>query len=100
MSNELPISPMQARARRVTTLPTIVIESFNELIVENLDDHFANVKQKDVVARIKSKMTTETFDHRWLNIEDVYRQAGWKVVYDKPGYNESYDATFEFTGKK
>ena len=38
----------------------------------------------------------EIFNKGWLNIEEVYRSAGWKVNYDKPAYNESYDAYFTF----
>ncbi len=32
----------------------------------------------------------------WLNVEELYRAQGWTVTYDKPGYNESYPATFTF----
>lgn len=38
----------------------------------------------------------EIFDNRLLDVEDVFRSQGWKVEYDKPGYNESYPATFTF----
>jgi len=38
----------------------------------------------------------EIFDKGWLNVEEVYRAAGWAVEYDKPGFNESYSATFTF----
>lgn len=33
---------------------------------------------------------------KWLDIEDHYRKAGWKVTYDKPAYCENYDAYFKF----
>jgi hypothetical protein len=36
------------------------------------------------------------FDNHWLDIEDHYRKAGWKVTYDKPSYYEDYDAFFKF----
>ena len=32
-----------------------------------------------------------------MDIESIYRADGWGVYYDKPGYNETYTATFEFT---
>lgn len=41
----------------------------------------------------------EIFDNCWLDVEDIFEEVGWKVVYDKPGYNESYPANFEFTKK-
>jgi hypothetical protein len=39
----------------------------------------------------------EVFDNQWLDIEDIYREAGWKVSYDKPAYNETYKAYFTFS---
>jgi hypothetical protein len=42
----------------------------------------------------------DVYDKGWLNIEPVYAEFGWVVEYDKPGYNESYDATFEFTKQR
>ena len=36
-----------------------------------------------------------------MDIEPVFEQAGWKVDFDRPGYNEGpYDAYFQFTKKK
>ncbi len=40
--------------------------------------------------------STTVCDNHWLDVEDVYREAGWVVEYDKPGYCESYEATFTF----
>jgi hypothetical protein len=34
-----------------------------------------------------------------MDFEPFYEKAGWKVVYDKPGYCESYAANFTFTRK-
>ena len=108
MSDVLAITPQQAKSTRINAVPTAVIEAFNELIVESLSGNSSTVKQKDAVDRIKSKLnqvlgneytTQQICDRGWLNVEDIYRLAGWRVTYDKPGYNETYDATFEFTVK-
>ena len=32
-------------------------------------------------------------------IEPLYREKGWNVEYDKPGYNEFYKARFIFKKK-
>jgi hypothetical protein len=37
------------------------------------------------------------FEHNWLDIEDIYRQAGWAVEYNAPAYNETFDETFKFS---
>jgi hypothetical protein len=41
----------------------------------------------------------EIFHRGWLDVEDAYRAEGWTVVYDKPGYNESYAASFTFSAR-
>jgi hypothetical protein len=38
----------------------------------------------------------QVFDNNWLDVEDIFRKAGWKVNYEKPAYNESYPASFKF----
>ena len=36
------------------------------------------------------------YEKHYLDVEDAYRKRGWIVDYDKPAYNETYDAFFEF----
>jgi hypothetical protein len=42
----------------------------------------------------------EIFKKGWLDVEEIYGKAGWKVEYDKPGYNEDYAAHFIFTNRR
>lgn len=99
-----PISPEEVAKTKLNQIPDEVIEAFNELIAENFSNGYSVVKQSLAVARIAKKMKktgkADKFDINWLNIEEVYEKNGWKVVYDKPGYNESYPATFTFSKKK
>jgi hypothetical protein len=103
-----PISPKEIGAYKAKVFPDFVLESVNELIAENFTNGRAVVLQKDIVTRITSKMDGDSYDMKrkmvydkgWLNFEEIYGDAGWSVVYDKPAYNESYDATFEFKVKK
>jgi len=39
------------------------------------------------------------YDKGWMDVEDAYRKAGWDVDFDKPGYNETYEANFTFSKK-
>ncbi len=97
-----PFTPTESIESKVTSLPDDVIEAVNELLAENINEHGqAQIKQRDVESRIKTKMkiSTKWFNQKWLDIEPLYRQYGWNVSYDKPGYNESYDAFYEFTKK-
>jgi hypothetical protein len=100
-----PIKPRDVISAKVKSIPPQVIEAFNELITERFLVGRANFNQDEVIERILSKFPkkrapdrSHIFASHWLDVEDVYRQQGWKVEYDKPGYAETYPATFTFTG--
>lgn len=97
-----PISPDEVGAEKQKHLPEIVFETFNRLIAQNFSNGRAKVMQEDVVhALTENCITTSEIDKNgYLNVEEAYRDAGWKVEYDKPGYNESYGAFFVFTKKR
>jgi len=98
-----PITLDEAKTAKVNGIPHEVIESFNELITENLRGSSAKFTQKDVVARIKKKMrvaSEKIFDRGWLDVEPMFEREGWRVEYDKPAYNETYEATFEFSKRR
>lgn len=99
-----PISPREVAKSKLSQIPDEVIEAFNELIAESFSDGCSVVKQSKVVTRIGKKMKKSgnktKFDNNWLDIEEIYEKNGWKVVYDQPGFNESYPTTFTFTKKK
>jgi hypothetical protein len=97
-----PITPEEVSGLQRELFPPEVFESFNRFIGENIMSGCAVVKQDDVLEDLISLgMERSTiFKKGWLNVEGIYREAGWKVEYDRPGYNESYPATFTFTAKK
>ena len=99
-----PITPGEVCKAKKDSLPDEVLEAFNELIAKHWDGSSATIRQKEVVALIKSKLDLKRHDQiyarGWLDVEDVYRKAGWTVTYDKPGYCESYEATFRFSRKR
>ncbi len=95
-----PITPSQAEKLKSSSIPDAVIEAFNELIAEKLNGRHATVMQKEAVRRIKTKMKVtndELFYNGWMDVEPIFRKAGWKVTYDKPAYNESYEPSFQFS---
>lgn len=97
-----PIKPEEIAAEKERTFPDAVFSSFNELITQNWDGSSATIRQHEVVALMVKRglKRAEIFDKGWLDVEDVYRSVGWDVEYDKPGYNESYSATFTFKRKR
>jgi hypothetical protein len=93
-----PIKPSDVTKIKKKVFPDEVFQAFNELIVQNFSGGSSTVKQDDVVAvMVKKGLKLEAiFDNHWLDVEEIYREAGWKVVYDKPAYCESYAETFTF----
>ena len=93
------IRPEEIKSVWAENIPDVVIEIFNKKIVKNFNGSRATVKQNDVVKEIVDALNIsrqDVFDKRFLEIETIFEAAGWKVKYDKPGYNEDYDAFFEF----
>lgn len=97
-----PISPSAAKELQISLIPNEVFECVNELIAKNLKGKRSTVLQKELLVLICKRMRVRSetvFKNNWLEFEDHYRKAGWKVSYDSPGYCESYDASFEFVAK-
>lgn len=98
-----PISASEIDQVKAASIPDEVIEAFNELIQKSWDGYQAIVKQSVVadLAAKKLNVSRQTlFDNHWLDVEKMFKQAGWKVDYDKPGYNEDYEASFTFSKKR
>lgn len=97
-----PISPSEVPAKQRAALDPRVIEVWNDLITKKHDGRRATITQNEAVAALMTATGVErqdVFARRWLDIEDAYREQGWKVTYDKPGFNESYEAYFVFEAK-
>jgi hypothetical protein len=105
-----PIRPEEVVGEKRKSIPPIVIDVFNDYIAERWSGFSSSFKQKEVLAEVLKRMNAvrhdvqftddEVFKKHWLDVEDIYREAGWDVKYDKPGYNEDYDASFEFCKPK
>lgn len=97
-----PVTPKDLATGIVHAAPEFVIQAFNGLITRKHVNGRARFTQKEVIAEIKKIVgvtSEEIYKNGWLNVEAHYRSVGWSVNYDKPAYNESYDAFFEFTSK-
>ena len=97
-----PISPDDVA--EAVAMPEFIIDVVNHLIVTHYNNGTAVIELKEIVKEAREYMRVHNrfgqFKYAWLNFEEVYRNAGWNVEYDKPGYNESYEATFKFTKKE
>lgn len=98
--NIQPIKPEDVVSEKLRIFPDAVIQSFNELIAQDIASGSARVLQEKVVERIQEKDPSlkeeDMIDNGWLNVEEIYRQAGWDVKYDSPAYDESFEPFFTF----
>lgn len=97
-----PISPDEVSALKQKMLPGGVISAINMVITKHFDGRSAKFGQNEIIAEISMAMGTDRqtiFSQKWLDFEPIYEAEGWKVYYDKPGYNESYEPTFTLTRK-
>lgn len=96
-----PVTPNQVTEFKKKQMPEGVIEAFNELIAKRWNGSTSTIMQDEIIDLIVEKVPRATrrkiFDNHWLDVEDIFREEGWKVSYDKPGYNETYEASFKFS---
>lgn len=93
------IQPIKPQDVEAIPMPDVVIIIFNDLIQRNWDGTKAVVMQSEAVKLIAEEIGVEksdVFKNRWLDVEGLYKEAGWNVRYDAPWYNESYEPTFTF----
>lgn len=96
-----PFTPDEAKQAKEDQMPDAVFEVVNEMLAKEYTGSGRVVlKQGEVVSNIAAKMgisRNAVFDRKLLDFEPHYRRAGWTVNYDKPAYNESYEAFWEFS---
>lgn len=101
------MSPDEALAGKVASIPPFVIAAVNQLLTERFSGRSCTFSQNAVV-ELAQKIAAETlsaeaideqlfYDRHWLDFEVIYRKEGWSVVYDKPAYNETYEAFWTFS---
>lgn len=93
-----PIRPEEVGGHKATVIPAAVFDAFNAEIAARYEGGRAEVTQKAVMDRLTRAglERREVFDRGWLNVEAAYEDFGWKVRYEKPGFNEGGEAFFTF----
>ena len=94
------ITPEEVKKLKVHTIPDVIFEATNELIIKHFDGIRAIVELNEIIDKVCTEETglthNEIFDSHYLDIEDYYRNQGWDVTYDDPAYCENYEPYFEF----
>lgn len=98
-----PLTPDEVDEAKTESIPDFVIGAVNNLLKKYGSS--AEITQDEIIDEIMVQATPETtrreiFDKKWLDFEPVFRAVGWEVVYDKPGYNETYEPSFKFRRSK
>ena len=97
------ISPADIAVQKVDNFPDFVLDEWNKMIGKKFTAGRAHVSQNEIIEALlphtQHGNRQEIFDNHWLDVEEVYRAQGWTVVYDKPAYNETYEASFIFKVK-
>jgi hypothetical protein len=116
-----PIKPSDLSSQKQKLIPEFVIESFNEIVAKCWNGHYSEFKQNEVIkimilksegwegrkeidemhaSRQEAELRQLFFEQHFLDIEPIFESVGWNVEYDKPAWNETYEATFKFTKKR
>ena len=98
-----PITPDEIVTVKTASIPGAVFKVFNQAIATAWNGSSATISQEKIAQKIASELKislAEVYSAHYLDVEPSYREAGWEVAYDKPGYNESYPPTFTFSKKR
>ncbi len=97
-----PIKPSEIVKVHSAAIPDIIIETFNDAIIKNWDGREAYFTQDSIADALRKKgfNMKEVYEKHQLDVEPLFRKAGWIVEYDAPGYCEDYKATFKFRKKR
>lgn len=110
-----PFSPQQLAQFRKETFDPIMIQAVNECLIDNYGSgQNIMLRQGDIIERYiklyklahaashkdNETIREDAFEKGLLDFEKFYVQRGWRVEYDKPGFNESYEPTYTFSPKK
>lgn len=100
-----PITPQECKEQQSgSDIPEFVIDAVNNLLRKHCRNVSITLKQNEIIdeiCRVNINVSrTQIFANKWLDFEPLFERAGWDIVYDKPAYCETYDATFTFTPTK
>lgn len=101
-----PISREEAlkiREKNRNNIPDLVFKIVNDLLLTKpRKNNRIIITQDEILNQLLGDEDCGRFnrqamlDKGWLDFEDIYREVGWKVTYDKPGFNEDYKPYFIF----
>lgn len=99
MKKVQPLPANQINSSKPYEIPELVIVLVNNMLKEAWDRGSAILHTKDIMQKLKlafDKTEKEILEMHWLDIEPIYRKAGYNVEYVKPAYGEQGEPYFKF----
>lgn len=98
MKRGAPVGPDDLPPMEKKPIPPFVFDIVNQMLAEAEDRDFIRLELYRVKKTIMANMPKDEgpFHRDWLDFEQAYRDAGWKVDFDAPPYGEDYDACYYF----
>lgn len=90
------IKPNEVSKTRAKHWPEAVFNVINDLIAGNWNGQSATFTLETLKTRLDE---AGYHDKQFWDFEDIYEEAGWKVLFDKPGYNENYKAFYRLENR-
>jgi hypothetical protein len=98
-STATPVTPKTLSEVLIREIDPIMVESVNALLARKAGSSPSHITftVKEVIAEYQKRAGKAPSDDD-LNFEPLYKDA-WNVTYDRPGYDESYDAFWVFKAR-
>jgi hypothetical protein len=96
-----PFTPAEAQASQSNRIPDVVITAVNQLLAEKYTNYVIRFTQPELEQKLSTLGVSKTaislmYENHQFDFESAFRQFGWIVEYDRPGYNESYAPSYTF----
>ncbi len=99
-----PLAPDEVAGEKKRQIPPEVLATVNKYLGERAVRGYARIDQEEIVKDLVDAglKRSDIFKHHWLDFEEVYREVGWNVEYDKPVYwgGDTYEPHFKFRARK
>ena len=99
---ENPISPDDISDNKEKYIHQTIIKTVNKILKERYNlGSTVDIKISEISKPFFEAHPEIDEDKAWkakmFDIEDAYRKFGWKVSYDRPGWDESYEGFYKFS---
>ena len=93
-----PISPKDVVSYKEKVTPSIIIKTFNEVIAKAWNGSQAIIYPQEILTLIQPFLSNEELEDLNLGgVITIYKEKGWDIEVDRPGYNENYRTKYTFS---